>query len=120
MASDVKFVEYICDQINDAGQVRYQKMFGDYTIYCAEKVVALVSDNRLFVKPTEAGRSFIGNVIEAPPYPVAKPWFLIETQFEDHDWITNLIRVTAQALPEPKPKKPQKLKPRKAKPSTQA
>ena len=117
MASDLKFVEFVCDQVSDAGQVRFRKMFGDYTIYCDEKVVALVSDNQLFVKPTAAGRNLIGNVTEAPPYPVAKPWFLIETQIEDRDWMTNLIRVTAQALPEPKPKRP---KPRKAKPSTTA
>ena len=117
MASDLKFVEFVCDQVSDAGQVRFRKMFGDYTIYCDEKVVALVSDNRLFVKPTEVGRELIGNVVEAPPYPVAKPWFLIETQIEDRDWLTNLLRLTTQALPVSKPKKP---KLRQAKPSTKA
>ncbi len=117
MASDLKFVEYVYDQVREAGQVRFQKMFGEYAIYCDEKLVALVCDNRLFVKPTAAGRELIGNVVEAPPYPVAKPWFLIEAQIEDRDWLTNLIHTTAQALPEPKPKKP---KPRKAKPATKA
>ena len=117
MASDLEFVEFVCDQVSGAGQVRFRKMFGDYAIYCDEKVVALVSDDRLFVKPTTAGRNLIGDVVEVPPYPVAKPWFLIETQIEDRDWMTNLFRVTTKELPVPKPKKP---KPRKAKPSTKA
>lgn len=29
MASKVEFVEYVCDQINDAGNITYKKMFGD-------------------------------------------------------------------------------------------
>ena len=41
-------------------------MFGEYAIYCDGKVTALVCDNQLFVKPMEAGRSFIGEVVEAP------------------------------------------------------
>jgi len=67
--------------------------------------MALVCDDQLFVKPTKAGRSFIGDVIEAPPYPGAKPYFLIEDQLEDREWIGNLVRVTVEELPEPKPRK---------------
>ncbi|MCC3506339.1 MAG: TfoX/Sxy family protein [Microcoleus sp. PH2017_19_SFW_U_A] len=52
MSSDLSFVEYILDQINQAGQVSFKKMFGEYAIYCDEKVVALVCDNQLFIKPT--------------------------------------------------------------------
>jgi TfoX/Sxy family transcriptional regulator of competence genes len=105
MASDLKFVEFVCDQISAAGQVSYRKMFGEYAVYCDEKVVALICDNRLYVKPTAAGRDFIGAVVEAVPYQGAKPCFLIETQLEDLDWLTQLMRITAQALPLPKPKK---------------
>jgi len=87
MASDQSFVEFVVDQIENAGEIRYKKMFGEYGLYCDEKIVALVCDNRLFVKPTKAGESFIGKVVEAPPYPGAKPYFLIEEQMEDRDWI---------------------------------
>ena len=77
MASDKSFVEFIVDQIEDAGLITYKKMFGEYAIYCDDKVVALICDNRLFVKPTEGGRAFIGNVVEAPAYPGAKLSFII-------------------------------------------
>jgi len=105
MASDLSFVEFVVDQIEDAGEITFRKMFGEYALYCKGKVVALVCDNRLFVKPTEAGRSFIGNVVEAPPYPGAKPSFLIEDQVEDREWISQLIMLTEKELPMPKPKK---------------
>ena len=110
MASDLNFVEFVVDQIEDAGTVTYRKMFGEYALYCKDQVVALVCDNQLFIKPTKAGRSFIGNVVEAPPYPGAKPSFLIEEQLEDKDWISSLIRITEKELPKPKPKKKSKRK----------
>lgn len=108
MASDKSFVEFISEQIQSAGDIRYRKMFGEYAVYCNEKVVALICDNQLFVKPSSAGRSFIGEVAEAPPYEGAKPYFLIEDQFDDNEWLSELIRVTEKELPMPKPKKNKK------------
>ena len=83
MASDLDFVQFVADQMAGAGPVAYRKMFGEYAVYCDGKVVALICDNQLYVKPTEAGRAFIGAVVEAPPYPGAKPSFLIGEQVED-------------------------------------
>jgi len=96
MSSDKSFVDFIVDQIENAGRITYKKMFGEYGIYCDDKIVALICDNQLFIKPTEAGKSFIGNVLEAPPYPGAKLYFLIEDKFEEREWISNLIRITAE------------------------
>ena len=108
MASDLDFVEYVVDQMENAGVITYKKMFGEYAVYCRGKVVALVCDNQLFVKPTGAGRAFIGDVVEAPPYPGAKPAFLIGEGMEDRDWLGRLIRLTERELPVPKPKKGKK------------
>jgi len=104
MASDQNFVEFIVDQMEDAGVITYRKMFGEYAIYCDGKVVALVCDNQLFVKPTEKGRTYIGDVSEAAPYLGARLHFLIEDACEDREWISGLIRVTAAELPYPKQK----------------
>src|ERR1039457_2050231 len=100
MPSEKSFVDFIVDQIENAGQSTYKKMFGEYAVYCDGKVVALVCDNQLFVKPTTAGRAFILNVIEAPPYTGAKTSFLIDDRFEDREWISNLIRITYKEMPE--------------------
>ena len=64
MASDLNFVEFIVEQIENAGVITYRKMFGEYALYCNSKVIALICDNQLFVKPTKAGKSFIGNIGE--------------------------------------------------------
>ncbi|MGD9613435.1 MAG: TfoX/Sxy family protein [Kiritimatiellia bacterium] len=105
MATDQEFMEFLADQMSGAGEVSYRKMFGEYAVYCGGKVVALVCDNQLFVKPTAAGRAYVGTPVEAPAYPGAKNSFLIEDAFEDREWISELIRITAKALPVPKPKK---------------
>ncbi len=104
MASDLDFVELVVDQIENAGEITYRKMFGEYALYSDGKIMALICDNQLFIKPTQAGRDYIANPVESPPYTGAKPYFLIEDQLENREWISNLVRVTAAELPEPKPK----------------
>ena len=111
MATDLEFMEFLADQMAGAGEISYRKMFGEYAVYLDGKVVALVCDNRLFVKPTAAGRAYIGAPVEAPAYPGAKNSFLIEDAFEDREWISELIRITARELPAPKPKKPKRRDP---------
>jgi len=111
MATDLEFMEFLADQMAGAGEISYRKMFGEYAVYLDGKVVALVCDNRLFVKPTAAGRAYIGAPVEAPAYPGAKNSFLIEDAFEDREWISELIRITARDLPAPKPKKPKRRDP---------
>ena len=80
-------------------------MFGEFGIFSNGKIFGLVCDNQLFIKPTEGGRAFIKDVLEAPPYPGAKLYFLIEDQIEDRDWLSELIRISVKELPPPKPKK---------------
>ncbi len=121
MASDQEFVDYLLDQMQGAGSLRQRKMFGEYAIYCDDKVVALVCDNQLFVKPTAAGKAAVvaaGVLREAPAYPGAKPSLLIESLYEDGDWLCQLIRITAAELPAPSPKKPKKAKASKASPQS--
>jgi TfoX/Sxy family transcriptional regulator of competence genes len=105
MATAQKFVDFIIDQIDISERVTYKKMFGEYGLYFDNKIFALICDNKLFIKPTLSGRDYIGNVVEAPPYPGAKPSFLIEEQLEDQDWLKKLVNITVKELPEPKPKK---------------
>ncbi|NTW55283.1 MAG: TfoX/Sxy family protein [Chlorobaculum sp.] len=102
MSSDLPFVEYACEQMSGAGAITFRKMFGEYALYCDGKVVALVCDNRLFVKPTAAGREIAGQLAEAPPYPGAKLHLLVGQELDDREWLSSLIRVTARELPVPK------------------
>jgi TfoX/Sxy family transcriptional regulator of competence genes len=79
-------------------------MFGEYGLYYGDKLFALVCDNKLYVKPTAAGRAYLSEVVEASSYPGAKPSFLIEEGLENRDWLRKLMSVTVAELPQPKPK----------------
>ncbi|CAN1211858.1 TfoX/Sxy family protein [Tumidithrix helvetica PCC 7403] len=110
MASQQSTVDYILEQIAEAGSVSAKKMFGEYGIYCDGKMVALVCDDQLFVKPTDAGKAFIGEFKEGRPYPTAKPCLSIAgDKWDDRKWLTNLIKISAAELPLPK-KKPRSKK----------
>ena len=103
MPNDQDYVDYIVDQVD--ADLTFRHMFGGTTLYLNGKVVGLVCDNRLFVKPTTAGRSYIGRVVEAPAYEGARNSFLVEDQVDDAEWLTGLFLVTEKELPAPKPKK---------------
>jgi TfoX/Sxy family transcriptional regulator of competence genes len=104
MASDQNFLDFVLGQIKNAGETSAKKMFGEYGIYSDGKLFGLICDDNLFIKPTNAGREFIGNVVEASPYEGAKPSFLIEDKIEDSDWLSELVRISVKELPLPKQK----------------
>lgn len=105
MATDRKTVDYLVDQMSKAGAVSARSMFGEYGVYCDGKMVAIIADGQLFLKPTPAGRALAADAEEAQPYPGAKPCLLIDTdRWEDQDALSDLVRATAAELPAPKPK----------------
>jgi len=100
-------MDFILDQLRDLQSIGARKMFGEYALYCRDKVVALVCDDQLFVKITAPGKALVGErYTEGIPYPGAKPAILVSADdLEDDEQLCELIRVTAEALPMPKPKK---------------
>ncbi|NYG32874.1 TfoX/Sxy family protein [Sphaerotilus montanus] len=107
MSTDRTFIDHLADQLHGFGAFAHRKMFGEYALYLDAKVVALVCDNQLFVKPTDAGRALLGpDAAMGPPYPGAKPHFQVSDLIDEREALARLLRVTAEALPEPKPKKP--------------
>lgn len=73
-------------------------MFGGCAIYCHNKVVALICDNQLYIRPTQEGKIFIKTAHEISPYPGAKPHFLIAENIDNKEWLCNLIRTTFKEL----------------------
>lgn len=113
MATQQRTVDFILEQVAGVGDVSARKMFGEYALYRQDKVVALICDDQLFVKPTRGGKAFVGKTVEASPYPGAKPAFLISAdRWDDADWLAELIRLTDAELPQPKAKKPKPKKPK--------
>ena len=105
MASSQSTVDFLLEQISGSGAVIAKKMFGEYCLYLSGKPVGLVCDDQLFLKPTKVGAKLIAKVVEASPYPGAKPHLLITAdQWEDSEWLCELVRATDRELPMPKPK----------------
>ena len=113
MGTRAETMEFLADQLSALPNIRYRKMFGEYGLYCDEKVVAFVCDDELFIKPTDAGRAYIGEPDEAPAYPGSKLYFRVSgDRWEDRDWLAGLVDATAAVLPAPKPKSAAKAKPK--------
>lgn len=106
MATKQSTIDYILDQLAPLA-VSARKMFGEYALYCDQRVVALVCDNSLFVKITPPGKSFAGDYYrEGFAYKGAKVSMQIdEEQIEDREWLQRLIQITAENVPLPKTKK---------------
>jgi TfoX/Sxy family transcriptional regulator of competence genes len=104
MASSIDTVQYIIDQARLGSRLACKKMFGEFALYLDDKIVALICDNQLFLKPTLEGRAYLGMVSEVAPYPGAKKFFVLAAELDDHDRLSEALKITAAALPKPKPK----------------
>jgi TfoX/Sxy family transcriptional regulator of competence genes len=111
MATRPVTVDFILEQMAGAGAMSARKMFGEYGVYRSGVLVALICDDQLFVKPSEAGRAFLAECEPAPPYPVAKPWWRVgDALLEDSDRLCDFVRLTYGELA--LAKTPAKKKPR--------
>lgn len=104
MATSPATLAFLMDLLQDAGPVTARKMFGEYALYFDGKVVGLVCDDRLFLKPVPAALALIPAPREGLPYPGAKPHLLIEDELDDPELLVSPISAVAADLPPPKPK----------------
>jgi TfoX/Sxy family transcriptional regulator of competence genes len=108
MASDPGFVEYVVDQIGLGPELVCKRLFGEYGLWLDGRIVALVCDDQLLLKPTDAGRALLGgSPPEVAPYPEAKGWLLVE-DLDDGEALAALLRATGAALPVGKVRKGRK------------
>ena len=108
MPSAPATIAHIIDTLADLPGLSARKMFGEYALYLDAKVIALVCDDQLFVRPTPAARAILPDCPMAPPYPGAKDHLLLTELLDDPDQLAEILRRTARDLPipKPKPKKP--------------
>jgi TfoX/Sxy family transcriptional regulator of competence genes len=105
VASSQSTVDDLLDRLSGAGKVSARKMFGEYCVYLNGKPVALVCDDRLFVKSTDAGRELLPGAPEEPPYTGAKPHLVVPPDEWEPEALCRLLRATHAALPAPRKKK---------------
>ena len=108
MASSQEFIEFVQDQIINAGDIQYKKMFGEYMVYCGIKPVLLVCDDTVFVKQLpDVLQKFTEHGITPDcgfPYRGAKEHYILD--IENTDLSIEMVQLLESILPAPKPKKP--------------
>lgn len=103
MTSQQHIVDFICEQMDNAGQISARKMFGEYGVYCDGKFIGVICDDALFLKVTQAGQDFAPNLALKPAYKGAKPSFYIpQDKIEDNDWLNAFVKLTHDNLPSKK------------------
>ncbi len=106
MATQPETIEFILDKLRDPKHFAARAMFGEYALYANKKVVALVCDDQLFVKILPASQELEDLCEKAPPYPGAKPHYLVEEdQLSKLPELPAILLAVAKSLPKPKPKK---------------
>ena len=99
MATDKNFINEFLEGLLE---VRVYPMMGEYVLYCREKVVGSICDNRLFIKVTPVSQKLLNGFPTVPPYLGAKPCFLVETT--DKAFLQDLLFAVADGLPARKKK----------------
>lgn len=104
MSSSKEYVEYVLEQLSDAGDVSARAMMGEYVVYYRDKVVGGIYDDRFLVKPTESAKALMPNAEWQLPYEGAKEMLLVDV-LDDRAAMAELMRAMYPELPARKPRK---------------
>lgn len=103
MATTPDFVEFVCEQISGAGDIRYRKMFGEYMVYVNEKPLLLVCDNTVFVKIVPEIAAVMEGAQKGLPYEGGKEHYILD--IDDTDKALEVISILEPIRPLPKRRK---------------
>ena len=99
MPTSKKTIAYLTDQLASLYGVSTKRMFGEYCWYFDGAPIAFICSDQLFIKPTKTNKQLLTKELIGYPYPGAKPYFLIPAdQWEDAEWLRELITTTAKEL----------------------
>ena len=102
MATDPRSIERLLNCLQNAGEVAAKPMIGEYGIYCNARFIGVVCDDQFHLKATQQGLALAPDLALEPAYPGAKPRMVVPAErWDDSDWITDLMRITAENLPPP-------------------
>ncbi len=103
MATSIDFMNYICDQINGVGEIRYRKMFGEYLIYVNEKPLIVVCDNTAFIKKIDCIKELMEGAETGFPYKGAKEHYILD--IDNSELSKTVVKEAEKVTPLPKKKK---------------
>lgn len=103
MSTSKEFMDFVSEQINNVGVIRYKKMFGEYMVYVNEKPILIVCDDTVYVKIHDSIQSKMENADKGFPYKGAKEHYILD--IDDADLCKEIIRILEPNISKPKPRK---------------
>lgn len=103
MATSNEYIEYVCEQINGIGNIRYKKMFGEFMVYVNDKPVVIVCENTAFVKKLDCIKELMKEAEIGCPYKGAKEHYILD--IDNADFCKSVVSKIEEVTPIPKPRK---------------
>lgn len=103
MATTLDYIEYVCEQIEGIGEIRYKKMFGEYTVYVNDKPVITVCDNNVFVKKLDCIEKMMKEAETGYPYKGAKEHYILD--IDNKEFCKKVVTEIEKVTTVPKPRK---------------
>lgn len=103
MATKEQFIDYICGEITDVGDIRYKKMFGEYMIYINDKPIIIVCDNTPYIKKLPEIEELMKNESLGIPYEGSKDHYILD--IDNKDLTREVLIKLEEITPLPKPRK---------------
>lgn len=97
MASSKEYLEYVLEQLSGVEGLRCRPMMGEYLIYCRNKVVGGVYDDRLLIKATKSARALLPDAPRELPYPGGKQMLLV-TEMENKSLLQELLEAVSKEV----------------------
>ena len=100
MATQKETVEFILSKLRHADAFSTRAMFGEYALYAEGKVVALICDDRLYVKILPASEELESLCEKGEPYPGARPHYIVEEgQLSRLETLPSILLAISRSLP---------------------
>ncbi len=103
MATTLDFINYVCEQLNGIGDIKYKKMFGEYMVYLNDKPVIIVCDNVAFVKELDVIKEMMQNADVGFPYKGAKEHYVLD--IDNAEFSKKVVSKIEEVTPIPKSKR---------------
>ena len=102
MATNIDYIEFVCEQAKGDWVVRYNKMFGEYMVYLNDKPILLVCDNTVYVKKVNEIEELMQGAECGIPYGGAKEHYILDV--ENNVLTKEVLAVLERITPLPKKK----------------
>jgi len=96
MATSQSFIDYVCEQLEGVGAIRWIRMMGEACVYVDEKPIVLICNDTIYIKKLQCLDKF--DIKEtAIPYKGASERYIIDV--DDRELLREVVKQVAENTP---------------------